>query len=165
MKIAAAQISCALGDRAANLRKVRDFSSLAKKAGADLIVFPEMIDTGYSMPTIQKHATAWKEGAVPELQEIAKALSIAIISGISDRDGGRIYNSQVLVDANGEVIANIARPTWLRVIRSTSADASPPAIPLRFGRSTTSMSASAFVTIFAFRNFIARSLSNTVQAY
>jgi omega-amidase len=105
MKIAAAQISCALGDRAANLRKVRDFSSLAKKAGADLIVFPEMIDTGYSMPTIQKHATAWKEGAVPKLQEIAKALSIAIISGISDRDGGRIYNSQVLVDANGKVIA------------------------------------------------------------
>jgi omega-amidase len=64
-----------------------------------------MIDTGYSMPTIQKHAAAWKEGAVPELQEIAKTLSIAIISGISDRDGGRIYNSQVLVDANGEVIA------------------------------------------------------------
>ena len=105
MKIAAAQISCALGDRVANLRKVRDFSSLAKKAGVDLIVFPEMIDTGYSMPTIQKHAAAWKEGAAPELQEIARALSIAIISGISDRDGGRIYNSQVLVDANGEVMA------------------------------------------------------------
>ena len=54
MKIAAAQISCMLGDFSANLRKVRDFAVLAKKSGAELIVFPEMADTGYSMPVIQR---------------------------------------------------------------------------------------------------------------
>jgi len=57
MKIAVAQISCALGDLEANVRKIRDFSSLAKRKGAELILFPEMVDTGYSMPTIQKHAS------------------------------------------------------------------------------------------------------------
>ena len=31
-----------------------------------------MSDTGYSMPMIQKHAMRWSEGAVPELQKIAK---------------------------------------------------------------------------------------------
>jgi len=45
MKIAAAQISCALGNLEANLSKIRDFSSRAKDAGAELIVFPEMVDT------------------------------------------------------------------------------------------------------------------------
>jgi len=105
MKIAAAQISCALGDFNANLLKIREFSSRAKDAGADLIVFPEMVDTGYSIPVIQAHATAWAEGAVPELQKIAKALSIAIISGVSERDGTFIYNSQLAVDANGEIVA------------------------------------------------------------
>jgi omega-amidase len=105
MKIAAAQISCMLGDFSANLRKVRDFAVLAKKSGAELIVFPEMVDTGYSMPVIQKHAKKWSDGAVPELQEIAKETSIAIAGGISDRDGASIFNSQVLVNAQGEVVA------------------------------------------------------------
>jgi predicted amidohydrolase len=105
MKVAAAQISCVLGDRAANLRKVRDFASRAKRSGSELIVFPEMTDTGYSMPTIKEHAAFWKEGAVPELQKIAKELVIGIVCGISDRDGESIYNAQVFVDANGKIIA------------------------------------------------------------
>jgi omega-amidase len=105
MKIAAAQISCVLGDRQANLGKVRDFSVRAKKAGVELIVFPEMIDTGYSMPVIQKHAAPWNDGAVPELQKIAKELSLAILAGVSDRDGPRIYNAQVFIDAGGNVWA------------------------------------------------------------
>jgi len=104
MKIAAAQISCAPGDLQANLAKVRDFSARAKKAGAQLIVFPEMVDTGYSMPAIQKNATSWKEGAVPKLRAIAKELSLAIIAGVSDRDGSRIYNAQVFIDGHGKVI-------------------------------------------------------------
>src|SRR5438552_19200645 len=105
MKIAAAQISCAPGDLQANLAKVRDFSARAKKAGTQLIVFPEMVDTGYSMPAIQKHATSWKEGAVPKLQEMAEQLSLAIVAGVSDRDGSHIYNSQAFIDASGSILA------------------------------------------------------------
>jgi len=105
MKIAAAQISCAPGDLKANVRKIRDFSAQAKKSGTELIVFPEMVDTGYSMPSIQEHATSWNEGAVPKLQETAKELSIAILAGVSDRDSSRVYNSQALIDANGNIIA------------------------------------------------------------
>ncbi len=105
MKIAAAQISCALGDLKANLCKVREFSARAKESGAGLVVFPEMADTGYSMPTIQKHATSWNEGAVPELQQIARELSLAIVCGVSERDGANIYNTQAFVDANGEIVA------------------------------------------------------------
>jgi omega-amidase len=105
VKVAAAQISCALGNFDANLSKVCDFAARAKKSGAELVVFPEMIDTGYSMPAIQKYARTWKEGAVSELQKIAKESSIAIVAGISDRDGDFIFNAQVLVNAKGEVVA------------------------------------------------------------
>jgi len=105
MNVAAAQISCALGDFDANLQKVRDFAARAKRSGTELIVFPEMIDTGYSMPTIQKHAKAWKKGAAAELQRIAKEFSIAIVAGISERDGESIFNSQVLINPQGEVLA------------------------------------------------------------
>src|SRR6266566_858728 len=104
MNIAAAQISCSLGDLKANLLKIRDFSAQAKEASADLIVFPEMADTGYSMPVIQAHATPWTSGAVPELRKIARNLSIAIISGVSEREGASIYNSQVFIDERGELV-------------------------------------------------------------
>ena len=83
MKIAVAQISCSLGDPEANLSKVHDFSRRAKDVGAELIVFPEMTDTGYSMSVIQKHADEWNSGFVPGLREIASLLSIAIVSGVS----------------------------------------------------------------------------------
>ena len=105
MKIAVAQISCSLGNPEANLSKVHDFSRRAKAVGAELIVFPEMTDTGYSMPVIQKHANDWKSGFVASLQEIANQLSIAIVSGVSERDGPSIYNSQILVDAKGGIAA------------------------------------------------------------
>jgi omega-amidase len=101
MRIAVAQISCSLGDPEANLLKVRDFSRQAKEAGAELIVFPEMTDTGYSMPVIQKHAASWTSGFVPGLQETARELSIAIVCGVSECVGTSIYNSQVLIDAHG----------------------------------------------------------------
>jgi omega-amidase len=105
VKVAAAQISCALGDFDANLSKVRHFVALAKKSRSELIVFPEMIDTGYSMPVIQKHARNWKDGALAELQRIANEDFIAIVAGISDREGDSIFNAQVLVSANVEPLA------------------------------------------------------------
>ena len=105
MKIAAAQIACTPGDVEANLRTINDFASRAKDSGAELIVFPEMIDTGYSIPVIQKHATSWREGAVPQLQKMAKQLSLAIIAGVSDHDGPHIYNAQVFIDAGGNIRA------------------------------------------------------------
>jgi predicted amidohydrolase len=105
MKVAVAQISCSLGDSDANLLKVRDFCARAKETDADLIVFPEMIDTGYSMPVIRAHANHWTGGFVAGLQETARQLSIAIVSGVSERDGASIYNSQVFVDQQGKIIA------------------------------------------------------------
>src|SRR5262245_34737360 len=105
MKVAVAQISCSLGDPEANLSKVHHFSRRAKETGAELIVFPEMTDTGYSMHVIQKHASHWKTGFVPGVQEIARQLSIAIVSGVSEREGSSIYNSQILVDSLGKSTA------------------------------------------------------------
>jgi omega-amidase len=105
MKIAVAQISCSLGDPDANLLKVRDFSRRAKEVGAELIVFPEMTDTGYSMPVIRAHASHWTSGFVPGVQEIAAKFSIAIVCGVSEQDDTSIYNSLVFVDQHGKIAA------------------------------------------------------------
>lgn len=104
MKIAVAQIDCTPGEIGSNLRKIREFVLRAKKGGADLIVFPEMSDTGYSMPVIQKHASSWTEGAVPRLEQMAEELSIAIICGVSEREENHIYNAQIFIEAGGEIV-------------------------------------------------------------
>ena len=104
MKVAAAQIACAVGEVAANVRKMREFAVRAKEAGAELIVFPEMTDTGYLMEVIRQKASGWNEGAVPQLRQIARELALAIISGVSEKEGDAIYNSQVAIDRRGEII-------------------------------------------------------------
>ena len=104
MKVAAAQISCMAGDLDANLAKVEEFAARAKKSDAELIVFPEMTDTGYSIPVLQKQARSWKD-AVAAFQSIARKLSIAIVSGLGEREGDRVYNAQVLINAGGNIVA------------------------------------------------------------
>jgi predicted amidohydrolase len=106
MKVAAAQIACALGDIDANVGKMREFCVRAKETDVELIVFPELADTGYSMLMIQREAKPWTEGAVPALQKMAKEFSLIIVSGVSERDGTAIYNSQVFIDANGAIAAS-----------------------------------------------------------
>jgi omega-amidase len=105
MKVAAAQIACSLGEPDTNLLKVRDFSARAKEAGVELIVFPEMTDTGYSMSAIRDHASSWTSGFVPGLQEVAAKSSIAIVCGVSEKDGASVYNSLVFVDRRGQIVA------------------------------------------------------------
>ena len=105
MKIAVAQISCALGDVPANLAKVREFAQRAQESDADLVIFPEMTDTGYAMSVIREHATGWEDGAVSEIQKIAQQNSIAIAAGVSEREGECIFNSQVVIDSLGKIVA------------------------------------------------------------
>jgi predicted amidohydrolase len=115
MKIAAVQLACTLGDVPANLSKIRDFCGRAKRESVDLIVFPEAADTGYSMPVIRQHATPWTEGAVPALQAMAKEFALTIVSGVSERAGDVIYNSQVFIDPLGQIAASY-RKTHLFVL-------------------------------------------------
>ncbi len=105
MKIVAAQIACTLGDSSANLAKIQEFATRAHEAGAELIVFPEMADTGYAMRVIRETAEPWNKGAVPELQKIARKLSLTVISGVSERTADSIHNSQVVIDPDGAIVA------------------------------------------------------------
>jgi predicted amidohydrolase len=97
-------MACLVGDVPSNLRKLRDFCVRAREQDAELIVFPEMADTGYVMRVIREHASAWTSGVIPELRQVAKTLSLAIVCGVSERAGDAIYNSQVVIGADGELL-------------------------------------------------------------
>lgn len=76
----------------------------AARAGAELIVCPEMTVSGYIWPdadAIRPH-TEPADGPTAEiLREAVRGTSAWVVAGIAERDGAQLYNSAVIVDAHG----------------------------------------------------------------
>lgn len=105
IKIALAQISCKRGDKAENIKKIEREVTKAKQQGAELVIFPELSLTGYTMrdqiyelaETIPGHSTT-------VLEKLAKKTGTYIVFGmpeLSEKTQATIYNAAVLVGPNG----------------------------------------------------------------
>ena len=87
------------------LRKLNDAARQAGGHAADILVTPEMYLTGYAIGVEGVQAAALSVGgpSMQEVSEIAKRWGVAILIGFPERaDGGKIYNSIMLVDQKGE---------------------------------------------------------------
>jgi len=104
MKVAVAQIKCMLGDPQANLEQISSLCQNAAEKGCDVIVFPEMVDTGYDMSVIREKASSWNEAPFQTIKTIAEQHNIHVIAGISEREGERIYNSIAAIGPRGELM-------------------------------------------------------------
>jgi len=107
IKVALAQISCKRGDKAENIRKIESRVTKAKQQGADLVIFPELSLTGYTMrdqiyelaETIPGHSTT-------VLEKLAKKTGAYIVFGmpeLSKKTQATVYNAAVLVRPDGFV--------------------------------------------------------------
>ncbi len=94
MKVAVAQIECVLGDIARNVEKHIEYCEEAISKNAELIVFPELSLTGYSLKDINTDVALVpaKSSALKKLMQISKKLDI--ICGLAE-EGERfeIFNS------------------------------------------------------------------------
>jgi len=104
MKIALAQIDCLPGDVDSNCAQLTSLTNQAKQHACELIVFPEMMDTGYDMPTIQQTASSWTDKPFLTAQNAAVESAMSLICGISEREGDNIYNSLAVFDNTGKLI-------------------------------------------------------------
>jgi predicted amidohydrolase len=97
LRIAAAQIETTLGDVAANLRKHREWIERARAAAVDVLVFPELSLTGYSLREAARGLAMSREAAsVREIAEAAGAMTV--IFGFVERAAGdRLFNSALTV--------------------------------------------------------------------
>jgi len=106
MKISLAQIDIESGNVTKNIQTMLSYVEKAKKDENDLVIFPEMSDTGYDMEVILKKATTWKVGVVPALCEAAKLHNINIIAGVSEKDKADVFNAVVVINREGEITGN-----------------------------------------------------------
>lgn len=100
-----------MGDLEANLEKVRAFQLRAKKKGADLVIFPELTMSGYTLgDEIGKYALSKSHPIFRKLLDFSKTLPM-IIGYVERSPRGRIYNAAALLDS-GEIV-HIHRKVYL----------------------------------------------------
>lgn len=106
LAIALAQLNPTVGDIEGNAAKIRDARTEAAQQGADLVVYSELVLVGYPpedlvlKPAFQDDA----EAAIKSLAEDTADGGPAMLVGTPWRDGGKLHNAVVLLDA-GEVAA------------------------------------------------------------
>jgi NAD+ synthase (glutamine-hydrolysing) len=105
IRIALAQVNTHLGDPEANLEKHLIYADDAHKAGADLIVFPELSLTGYALQdlaaTVAHHPTSTDPVFAP-LLETSKKLDLVV--GFVDEDQRHRFFIAAAYLSRGEVV-------------------------------------------------------------
>ncbi len=103
LAIAMAQVNPTVGDLAANSELVLRNIEKAKAAGVDLVVFPEMVLTGYPVEDLALRQT-FQTASKAAIQELAKKVTgeITAVVGYLDHDGKGPQNAVAIIQ-NGEI--------------------------------------------------------------
>lgn len=118
VRAAAVQMSPVLGSREGTLVKVSDFCAQAAAEGADFVVFPETVVPYYPYFSFVKapvqmgrdHMQLYEEAVVvpspatEKLAECARSHGVVLSIGVTERDGGSLYNAQLLFDSDGRLL-------------------------------------------------------------
>lgn len=137
--IALAQIDPSLGDVTGNLARHCDAIARAREGGADLVVFPELSLSGYSVKDLNWD-TAIRPGKSPPLETLLEqSRDISIIFGsVEEGDDFGIYNSAFLLEQGAirHVHRKIHPPTYgmFEESRYFSAGKTVRAADTRFGK-------------------------------
>lgn len=105
MKLALIQMEIAEKNREGNIAHAL---SLLEEAtpGRDIAVLPEIWTTGYSLGKLSKEHELIDGHALTAVRAIAQKNSCAIVAGSVPlkKEDGRIYNSSIIIDKNGEIV-------------------------------------------------------------
>src|SRR5215813_3373807 len=110
LRVAAAQFEARDGDKSYNLQIICSLVRKARESGAELVSFHECSIPGYTFleSLSREQLTSLAEPvpggpSVARLTEIARSLGIAIGAGLVEIEDGLLYNTYVIVTADGLV--------------------------------------------------------------
>ncbi|MBA2506005.1 MAG: NAD+ synthase [Thermoleophilaceae bacterium] len=106
MRLALAQVNPTVGDIDGNVALVRDWTAHATDAGAQAVVFPELVVTGY-LPEDLLLRRPFLAAAREALDSLAADLPIAAFVGYPERDGEDIFNTLALL--RGGIVETLYR--------------------------------------------------------
>jgi predicted amidohydrolase len=105
VEIGFVQFAPVLGDVQATIDKIDRLS--VHCAGADLLVLPELCNSGYNFESEEQAWVTSEEIGngvfLRYLESLCVRLGCHIVSGLNEREGSRLYNSAILVGPHGYV--------------------------------------------------------------
>jgi predicted amidohydrolase len=104
--LAIGQIAIQPGRRAENIaHAIRTIDSAARLDGADIVLLPEALPLGWTHPSASAEAEPIPHGEwCQSLCSAAKRNHLWVCSGAIEKYDGRIFNSAVLINSDGEVV-------------------------------------------------------------
>jgi predicted amidohydrolase len=138
--VAACQLGLAVGEAEANRAAAAAALEEAARRGAELVVLPELCDSGYVFTDeAEARALAAPVADSPTLREwraLASRHAMAIVGGFCELgENGLLYNSAALVSPDGILAVYRKAHLWdAEKLIFTPGDAPPPVAALPFGR-------------------------------
>src|SRR5437879_3246449 len=103
-----AQTGPRLGNKEQNLRQISEQAAKARKKNVDLLIFPELHLTGYTMRDEVSHLAESIPGpSTRKVERVAKEYGVHIIFGMPEESEvkGVIHNTAVLVGPKGLIVS------------------------------------------------------------
>ena len=104
IRIALAQLALSTDDVAQNLVRAGDAIRSAAASGAQLIVLPELTNSGYAFKNLEEARRNCCEIDGPEISnwiDLAKELRVVLIAGVGIKEGQTLLNCSVIIDQSG----------------------------------------------------------------
>lgn len=105
MRVALVSLNQAWEDKRVNAEACYSFLKRTKEQGAELVIFPEMTLTSYSMNANLIAEDKDSSETVALFKRYAIEFQVAIVFGIVFQDGIKAKNNAVLIDCDGDVKA------------------------------------------------------------
>jgi predicted amidohydrolase len=103
-RVAAVSMNGFLGEPERVLTAIDDWCEKAAGAGAELVLFPELVIHGHCTPNTWDLAEAVPDGPnVRRLEEIARRHRLIVCAGLSEKENNIVFNTQVLVGPQGYI--------------------------------------------------------------
>lgn len=99
-----AQIRTTMGDKKANVAELFHAVEEAARSKCDIVVFPECSLAGWLSPSARSAAEVLPGPLTQKLKEQARKHKMAIVAGLEEREGTRVFNSALMLDRDGEIL-------------------------------------------------------------
>lgn len=110
MKIGIIQLNVGFGKVEQNYERAESFIREAAAKGAEIVVLPEMWNTGYALEQLPQLADHEGERTKQFLQSLARELNVHIVGGsVAIERGGQFYNTTFTFNKEGELAGEYSK--------------------------------------------------------
>lgn len=116
LRIACVQMEPRVGEKDHNVARGLELISRAAEGGANLVVLPELSNSGYVFETREEAFSLAEEipngPTTKAWMEAAAKHGMTIVAGIAEREGERLYNSAAIVSPSGLIGRHRKNHLW-----------------------------------------------------